>query len=69
MKLYASSVRGCQLAPDCQVNWETVELLNQLFVYGIAGVAGVMMTMVLVVYVVLAVRRVVAKGRGLLGVS
>lgn len=65
MRVESFSVRTCQMAPDCQVNWENVALLNQFVVYAVASVAGAMMT----VYVVLAVRKVVAKGRRLLGLT
>ena len=67
MKLEAFSVRGCQLAPDCQVNWENVALMNQFVVYTVAGVTGAIVMIVLVVYVVRGVRKVVAKGRRLFG--
>ena len=67
MKLEAFSVRGCQLAPDCQVNWENVALMNQFVVYTVAGVTGAIVMIVLVVYVVRGVHKVVAKGRQLIG--
>ena len=66
MRVESFSVRTCQMAPDCQVNWENVALLNQFVVYAVASVAGAMMSRV---YVVLAVRKVVAKGRRLLGLT
>ena len=67
MRLESFSVRACLMAPDCQVNWENVALLNQFVFYSVAGVAGAMIAIVVVVDVVLAVRKVVAKGRRLLG--
>ena len=44
-----------------------MDLINQIFVYGIAGAAGLAITVLVVAYAILAVRKAVAKVRRLLG--
>ena len=62
MKVEALTVRGCQLAPDCQVNWENVALANEIVMFGVAGAAGLL----LLVYGIVAIEGTVAKFRQLL---
>ena len=62
MKLEALTVRGCQAAPDCQVNWDNVELFNEIVVFGLAGATG----LVLLVYGVFAILGAAARFRRLL---
>ncbi len=69
MKTLAFTGYGCRLSPHCQLDIERVDLLNQIFVYGIAGAAGLMITVLVVVYVVLKIREAVAKVRQLLGMA
>ena len=69
MKPDVFSTRACSMDPNCQVDMEGVELLNQIVVFGLAGAAGLTITVMVVVYVILAVRKAVAKGRRLLGMA
>lgn len=69
MKALALTGYGCRLSPHCQLDMERVDLLNQIFLYGIAGVPSVVATIMLVVYMILAVSKVVAGVRRLLGMT
>ena len=69
MKPDIFSVRACSLDPNCLLNLENVDLLNQVIVYGLAGIAGVMATIVLVIYTILAVRKAAAMCQRLLGMT
>lgn len=68
MKLVFSA-RICSLDPNCQLDMENVAIFNQIFFYGTAGIAGLIITIVVVFYIILMVRKVVAKGRRLLGMT
>ena len=69
MKPDAFSTRLCSLDPNCRLDLENVDLLNQIVFYGMAGTAGVVATIASVVYAILAVRKAVAIGRQLLGMA
>lgn len=62
MKVEALTVRGCQLAPNCQVNWENVALANEIVIFGVAGATGLL----LLVYGIVAIASTVTKFRRLL---
>ena len=67
MMLDVFSVRHCSLDPNCQLDLENVDLLNQVIVYGMAGMVGVLAITMFAIYAILAVRKVVAKVQQLLG--
>ncbi len=69
MKALALTGYGCRLSPHCQLDMERVDLLNQIFLYGIVGVPSVVATIMLVVYMILSVSKVVAGVRRLLGMT
>ena len=69
MKPEMFSTRACARAPNCQLDMEGLELLNQIFVYGMVGVVGVVATVMFVVYTILAVHKMILKARRLLGVT